>query len=44
MIYGSNITDETFSTGAFDVPLAAGTHARYTAPGAIWGVRLGYDF
>tara|TARA_Y100000992_G_scaffold250308_1_gene182267 strand:+ start:1 stop:2529 length:2529 start_codon:yes stop_codon:yes gene_type:complete len=44
MLYGSNITDETFSTGAFDVPLAAGTHARYTAPGAIWGVRLGYDF
>ncbi len=44
MLYGNNIGDETFATGAFDIPLARGTHARYLAPGAIWGVRLGYDF
>lgn len=44
MLYGSNVNDEIFATGAFDVPLAGGTHARYTAPGAIWGVRLGYEF
>jgi outer membrane receptor protein involved in Fe transport len=44
MLYGSNVNDQIFSTGAADTPLAAGTHMRYTAPGAIWGVRLGYDF
>ncbi len=44
MIYGNNIGDESFATGAFDIPLARGSHARYLAPGAVWGVRLGYDF
>ena len=44
MLYGSNINDEIVATGAFDVPLAGGTHAQYLAPGAIWGVRLGYEF
>ena len=44
MIYGNKIGDESFATGAFDIPLARGSHARYLAPGAVWGVRLGYDF
>jgi iron complex outermembrane receptor protein len=44
MVYGKNITDEITAQGAFDVPLASGSHARYMDPGAIYGVRLGYDF
>ncbi|MDA1351228.1 MAG: TonB-dependent receptor [Proteobacteria bacterium] len=44
MVYGKNITDEITPQGAFDVPLAAGSHARYMTPGEVWGMRLSFDF
>ena len=44
MLYGKNITDEETATGAYDVPLAAGTHGQYTSEGAVWGARLSYSF
>ena len=44
MVYGKNITDEVTPQGAFDVPLAAGSHARYMTPGEVWGMRLSFDF
>ena len=44
MLYGKNITDKETATGAYDVPLAAGTHGQYTSEGAVWGARLSYSF
>ncbi|HIG67235.1 MAG TPA: TonB-dependent receptor [Porticoccaceae bacterium] len=44
MVYGKNVTDEITAQGAFDIPLAAGSHARYQTPGEVWGVRLSFDF
>jgi outer membrane receptor protein involved in Fe transport len=44
MVYGKNITDEITPQGAFDIPLAAGSHARYMTPGEVWGVRLSFNF
>jgi iron complex outermembrane receptor protein len=43
-IYGKNITDEITPQGAFDIPLAAGSHARYMTPGEVWGMRLSFNF
>jgi outer membrane receptor protein involved in Fe transport len=44
MLYGKNITDEETATGAYDIPLAAGSHGRYTSEGSVWGARLTYSF
>lgn len=44
MLYGKNITDEETATGAYDIPLAAGSHGQYTSEGAVWGARLSYSF
>jgi hypothetical protein len=44
MLYGKNITDEITPQGAFDIPLAAGSHARYMTPGDVWGMRLSFNF
>ncbi|MBT8114797.1 MAG: TonB-dependent receptor, partial [Arenicella sp.] len=44
MVFGKNITDEETASGGFDVPLASGTHAIYTDPGEIYGVRVAYSF
>jgi hypothetical protein len=44
MFYGRNITDEITASGAFDVPLAAGSHARYMESGELYGARFSYSF
>ncbi|MDB9734670.1 TonB-dependent receptor [Porticoccaceae bacterium] len=44
MLYGKNITDEETATGAYDIPLAAGSHGQYTSEGVVWGARLSYSF
>jgi outer membrane receptor protein involved in Fe transport len=44
MIYGKNITDKQTASGAFDIPLASGSHGRYRAPGEMWGGRFTYRF
>ena len=44
MLYGKNVTDELTASGGFDVPLAAGTHAIYTDPGEIYGIKASYNF
>ena len=44
MLYGKNITDEETATGAYDIPLAAGSHGQYTSEGSVWGARLTYSF
>jgi outer membrane receptor protein involved in Fe transport len=44
MLYGKNVTDEITPQGAFDVPLAAGSHARYMTPGDVWGMRFSFSF
>jgi iron complex outermembrane receptor protein len=44
MLYGKNVTDEITPQGAFDVPLAAGSHARNMTPGEVWGMRFSFSF
>jgi outer membrane receptor protein involved in Fe transport len=44
MLYGRNVFDKITPQGAFDVPLAAGSHAQYTQPGSVWGATLSYNF
>ena len=44
MAYGKNITDKETYTGAYDIPLAAGSHGQYTSEGAVWGARLSFNF
>ena len=44
MLYGRNVFDKITPQGAFDVPLAAGSHAQYTQPGSVWGATLNYNF
>ena len=44
MFYGRNIGDERFATGAFDIPLASGSHGRYQARGEVWGVQAAWEF
>ncbi|NND00945.1 MAG: TonB-dependent receptor, partial [Gammaproteobacteria bacterium] len=44
MLYGKNITDEETASGGFDIPLLTGSHAIYTDPGEIYGVRASYSF
>jgi iron complex outermembrane receptor protein len=44
MVYGKNIGDEITASGAFDIPLAAGSHGRYLMPGDVYGMRLSFNF
>lgn len=44
MLYGRNIGDESFATGAFDIPLAGGSHGQYRARGEVWGVQAAWEF
>ena len=44
MLYGKNVFDKVTPQGAFDIPLAAGSHAQYVLPGAVWGATLNYSF
>lgn len=44
MLYGRNITDENFATGAADVPLARGSHMRYLARGEVFGIQAAWEF
>ena len=44
MLYGKNIFDKVTPQGAFDIPLATGSHAQYVLPGAIWGATVNYTF
>ena len=44
MAYGKNVADKVTPSGAFDIPLAAGSHGQYTMPGDVYGVRLSFDF
>ena len=40
MLYGKNVFDKVTPQGAFDIPLASGSHAQYVLPGAVWGATL----
>mgnify|MGYP001030678106 FL=1 len=44
MFYGKNVTDKLTASGAFDIPLASGSHGRYRDSGAVWGGRFTYRF
>ena len=44
MIYGKNITDKLTASGAFDIPLASGSHGRYRSAPEVWGGRFTYRF
>jgi len=44
MLYGKNVFDKVTPQGAFDIPLASGSHAQYVLPGAVWGATLNYSF
>ncbi len=44
MLYGRNVTDEEYATGAAVVPLAAGAHMRYQARTQVWGVQAAWNF
>ena len=44
MLYGKNVFDKVTPQGAFDIPLASGSHAQYVLPGAIWGATVNYNF
>ncbi len=44
MLYGKNVFDKITPQGAFDIPLASGSHAQYMLPGASWGATLNYNF
>ena len=44
MLYGKNVFDKITPQGAFDIPLAAGSHAQYVLPGAVWGATVNYNF
>ena len=44
MFYGRNIGNEVYATGAFDIPLASGSHGRYQARGEVWGVQAAWEF
>jgi outer membrane receptor protein involved in Fe transport len=44
LIYGKNVTDKQTAQGAFDIPLASGSHGRYQDPGEVWGGRFTYRF
>ena len=44
MLYGRNITDENYTTGGADVPLAQGSHMRYLSRGEVWGIQAAWEF
>ncbi len=44
MLYGRNIGDENFATGAADVPLASGSHFQYRARRDVYGVQVVWEF
>lgn len=44
MLYGRNITDENYTTGGADVPLARGSHMRYLSRGEVWGIQAAWEF
>jgi outer membrane receptor protein involved in Fe transport len=44
LIYGKNVTDKQTAQGAFDIPLASGSHGRYQDQGELWGGRFTYRF
>jgi hypothetical protein len=44
MLYGRNITDENYTTGGADVPLARGSHMRYLSRGEVWGIKAAWEF
>ena len=44
LLYGKNVFDKVTPQGAFDIPLASGSHAQYVLPGAVWGATLNYSF
>ncbi|MFT7176990.1 MAG: outer membrane receptor protein involved in Fe transport [Halioglobus sp.] len=44
MLYGRNIFDEAALTQSFDVPVLAGSHARFQDEGEVFGIRAKYIF
>lgn len=44
MVYVKNLNDKITATGAFDIPLASGSHGRYRAAGTTWGAKMAYSF
>ena len=44
MLYGRNITDESYATGGAVVPLARGSHMRYLSRGEVWGIQAAWEF
>ncbi|MGI9287608.1 MAG: TonB-dependent receptor [Pseudomonadales bacterium] len=44
MAFGRNIFDEEVFAQSFDVPVLAGSHARFINEGAVFGARVKYSF
>ena len=44
MLYGRNIGDEKFATGAADVPLASRSHFQYRARRDVYGIQVVWEF
>jgi len=44
MLYGRNIGDEKYATGAADVPLASGSHFQYRARRDVYGIQAVWEF
>ncbi len=44
MLYGRNIFDEEVFMQSYDIPVLAGSHARYMDESAVFGARIGFAF
>jgi hypothetical protein len=44
MIYVKNLNDKITASGAFDIPLASGSHGHYRTSGTTWGAKVVYSF
>ena len=44
MLYGRNITDESYASGGAVVPLAQGSFFRYLSRGEVWGIQAAWEF
>ena len=44
MLYGRNITDESYAQGGAVVPLAQGSFFRYLSRGEVWGIQAAWEF
>ena len=44
MLYGRNITDESYAQGGAVVPLAQGSFFNYLSRGEVWGIQAAWEF